>query len=253
MPYDLSGNSKLFPDAIMRFKWEHVTEGSLKSGEKLNVRPNLICDGLADHAVARTQLFMCDQKSDWRNVEQKIYFNGENILLHMGGIGSEINPCAGFAYQMIFFSSGLISLRKRTYIGNVSIMKEFDNGPLPAIGTMKGVGFVRYNVNNDTMVRLEGWTDKEGAWRRAFVVLDDGISFGKNGSRCGGGEDRAAGIWGFPAIIFHNISNSDFDYEDATAREINPGGVFNEAGNRRGKAPPSGGGGGTPLPAWAVT
>lgn len=249
MPLDLSGVSKLLPDATMRFKWEHSTEGTIAAGAQLNIRP-VDCEGLADHGLAKSQGYMCDRIADWRNVEEKIYYNGDSIMLHLGGIGTDANPCTGFAYQLLFHSSGIITLRKKLYHGNTIVMQTIDNGPLPGVGEMKGVAFVRYNVRGDTMVRMEGWIDRDGnnIWRRALVVLDNGITFGPNStSRCGG-EGRAAGTWGFPAVIFQNISSSDFNYENATAREVNPGGVFNEAGAARGKAPPKSGGGGTPLP-----
>lgn len=249
MPFDIAGISKLLPDATMRFKWEHSHEGTIAAGEKFNIRP-VDCEGLADLGLAKSQGYMCDRVADWRNIEQKIYFDGDAILLHLGGIGTDANPCTGFAYQVLFQSSGIVTLRKKLYHGNVIKMKEVDNGSLPGVGEMKGVAFLRYNVRDDTMVRMEAHVDKgnNNIWRRVFAVLDNGIEFGPNiTSRCGG-DGRAAGTWGFPAVIFHNTSSEDFNYKHATAREVNPGGVFNEAGAIRGKAPPRGGGGGTPLP-----
>lgn len=256
MPLDLSGVSKLFPDAQLGFKWIHKASGYVEQDSLYNIKtPH--ADGRADHEVSRTQGYSSDRLQDWRNVEVKTYFDGvtgsKSLMIHLGGnlaVG-KVCPCCAFGYQAYFSSDGIIRIRKMTYYGNYDIMIEKDNGILPS--GFNGVAFVRYNVHDDSQVVLETWTDKgmTGLWKRACRVIDTGNKYGKGGTTCGSREDRAQGTWGFPAITFGN-KGFDYNYLNMTAREINASGSFNEAQYRSGIRRPLGGGGGTPLPGYVT-
>ncbi len=250
MPLDLSKTRKIFPDSSVNFKWEHSPIGFQQEDSIYYIRTPKH-DGYSNHASAKAQGLA--RTNDWNNVEQKIYFDGETgdkyLEMHMGGsVTNSRCPCCCFAYKMYFSSNGMVKLRKQTYYGNFTLMKEVDAGVLPT--GFKGLAFIRYNIQNNSDVVLEAWIDKSnklGNWKRVMVVTDDGNTFGTGGTRCGSGNDRESGTWPFPTVAFIN-KGFDYNYLDATAREINPSGSFNEAQYREGIRRPPKGGGGTPLP-----
>jgi hypothetical protein len=237
---------------MIGYKWQHLPSGTIPANT-IHKMGTVLCNGNSNHAQIKAQGFMCNPR-DWKNVEQKIYFDAETgsnvLILHMGGLGSESCPCCGFAYEAVFNSEGLVEIRKNIYYGNNAVIISSNIGPLPT--GMKGVAFCRYNVYGNSAVRLEAWVDRgtHGQWKRVLFAVDDGFSFGKHGSKCGG-MDKEAGTWGFPIVAF--MSSFSYNYEKMTAREINAAGSFNEAGIMGGLARPTGGGGSTPLPATADT
>lgn len=232
---------------MINFKWKHSASGTV-SANTFHKLATTTRDSIPNLALAKSRGYMSTVR-DWRNTELKIYFDAEtgsnNLILYMGGEG--ISPCSGFAYEAFFSSDGTVGLQKRMYHGNVTPIKVINNGPLPA--GMKGVALCRFNIHNNSAVRLECWVDKgtNGQWKRVLFVVDDGFTYGKNGSKCGG-PDRIAGTFGFPIVGFK--ANFSYNYEKMSAREINAGGSFNEAQTAGGLARVSGGGS-TPLPATA--
>ena len=252
MPLDLYKSRKLYPDATQSFRWEHSSSGTEPENSIYYIRTP-VSDGESNHAAAAARGLMPNRPQEWKNVEVKIYFDGEtgdkSLEIHLGGsITASQCPCCCFSYNMYFSSNGIVKLRKQTYFGNYTLMKEVDAGILPA--GYKGVAFTRYNLHNNSHVALEAWIDKTnklGQWKRVMLVTDDGNTFGRGGLRCGAGNDRAAGTWSFPVVAFIN-KGFTYNYLDATAREINVHGSFNEAQYRQGQRRPTAGGGGIPLP-----
>lgn len=263
MPFDPARRRKLYPDSTINFKWAHEPEGSVVAGTKISLG-EVICGSItntntiSDHGQLKAQGFTCDP-NDWRNVEQKIYFDGETgdkfITLSMGGkdnntpAAATICPCCAFGYEASFSSNGLVKLRKKSWFMNYSNIKQVNNGPLPE--GYKGVAFVRYNQNFNNAVRLECWVDKgiDGDWKRVLMAVDNGINYGMGGRKCGSVSDKEALTWGFPAIVFS--CPVDYNFTSMTAREINAGGSFNEAASGGRGAPAKSGGGGSPLPSDA--
>lgn len=254
MPLDQAGVGKIYPDASFNFKWQHHPTGTQEGNSIFNLRPPK-CEGTPDHMILRTRGYMCDRSSDWKNVEVKVYIDADTgnqyFIIHLGGsLTLDSCPCCCFAYQLHVNTNGPMKLRKVTYFGNSTVMEETDVGPMP--GGYKGIGFIRYNLHNNSVVVLEAYVDKgtTGNWRRAFRVVDTGFKYGNGGTRCGG-TDKEAGVWSFPLIAFQNKGFS-YNYQNATAREINPTGGFNESQTalRNLRRRSISGGGGTPLPGY---
>ena len=246
MPFDLAGRRKLYPDGMYGFRWNHEPGGSISANTfyELGV---VECAGQPNHGQAKAQGYSCSF-GDWRDVEQKIYFNSDTatssqfLTLYQGGLGSEASPCTGYAYEALFSQGGIVRIRKKMYHIQYYDIAQVDIGALPS--GLKGVAFCRFNVDGNRAVRLEAWVDKgqNGLWKRVLNVVDNGFKYGGGGARCSG-SDKEAFTWGFPAVAF--TSRFDYDFEDMTARVINPSGSFNEAGIGGGRK----GGGGVPLPA----
>ena len=250
MPIDQSGTKKIYPDAMFAFKWAHYESGSVEANN-LYTLGRVICKGISDHTQAKTQGYTCTS-TDWRDIETKVYFEANTgsqyFTIFLGGVGTESCPCCGAGYELNVNSDGIVQIRKKSYHIQYSTMVMVDNGPLPT--GFKGVAFLRYNIESNNAVRLEAWIDKgtNNSWKHVATVTDDGFSYGVGGARCGL-TDKEALTWGFPVVGFS--APFSYNYEKMTARAINPGGSFNEAGIGGGLARPRGGGGGTPLPATA--
>jgi len=251
MPIDISGRRKLYPDGMFGFRWEHELSGTVNANTFKSLG-KVTGEGEQNHSLAKAKGYSI-YHNDWRDVEQKIYFDSSTatgsqyITLYMGGLGSEANPCAGYAYEAQFNMNGIVRIRKKMYHIQYYTIASKDNGPLPVAGELKGVAFCRYNINGNRNVRLEAWVDKgdHGFWKKILSVVDTGFNFGRAGGRCNG-TDKEAFTWGFPLVAFR--APFDYTFENMTARVINPGGSFNESGSGGGKARPRGGGGSTPLP-----
>lgn len=252
MPLDLSSSRKIYPDATYGFKWEHKTSGSIAANTFFILSRVGTCTGIANHAQAKAQGYSCTN-TDWRDTEQKVYFDADTgsqyLTLFLGGLGSEGSPCSGCGYEASFSSNGIVQLRKKTYHIQYNTMARIDNGPLPS--GFKGVAFLRYNVERNSAVKLEAWVDKgtNNNWKHVITVIDNGFNHGSGGSRCGT-TDKETLTWGYPVVGFS--APFSYNYQNMTARTINPSGSFNEAQIAGGLARPRGGGGGTPLPATAT-
>lgn len=166
--------------------------------------------------------------NDWRQVEQKIYFDGNTggdtlTLYQGGGRHNDGCPCCGFAHKMGFASDGLVELRKETWHVHYDDMEETNIGGLG--GGYNGVALCRFWVGTDG-VRCEAWVDKgrSGSWSMALGVTDTPGAYGSGGGRCGG-PDQNPGRWGFPAVVYR-CDDFSYDFQNMAAREIDPGGSF---------------------------
>jgi hypothetical protein len=239
MPLDPAGDTKIYPDAQVNYKWALEPSGHIDAGERHNISVpgGGGGEGYADHAQALRQGYM-NSPNDWKNIEMKIHFDGdtgddEMTLYGRGGRHNDNCACCGFAYKMGFRSRGDVRMGKETW----HVHYDYGNtNSGSSLLSYSGVCFCLFNVNNNQHVRCQGWVDRNNnnTWNKVYDWTDSG--FGTGGSHCGTSDDQP-GTWGGPYATFR-CDDFDYDFKNMSVREIGL-----TVGNQSGTSMPGGGGG----------
>ena len=200
------------------------------------------------------------KKDDVRDLEIKGVFNfnlGSNGFSISCCTGHHTTPkpcCQGHAYMLtVEPSQGNASFRKEMW--HVSYHPSPDGDfDIPGLGSGDwiGLGFIRYNKGNDSVV-LECWSNPDPDsdiknWKLIKKIIDKpGNGWGNDGDECGGDKDQVL-TWSGPKNRFKtNATSGNVKAKMLSLREIDPLGTIDPGGGTGGSGD-SGGGGIPPEP-----
>ena len=178
---------------------------------------------------------------EWRDIEMTGYVRltsfsfAEEFAWRTTSGFPHSGPCDGYAYYALLrYDGASASWSKEVWHNNGYV-----NGPdsatrptTPLQGRWVGIKAVRYNINNNSQVRLELWIDgnADGSWRKVVESTDTGWRTPNafpEGSVCANpvtGQPKTLDVimtWPYPMVSFR-ADNASFDFRDLSVREIRP-------------------------------